>query len=125
MRKIMRKIILTLGAVALLSVTACKKEETAKTEISASAETPIVVNGIEVPKFNSADAQKSANEYAGYYSEILEASKSGDAAKAKEMYTKLEEWSVKQTEIASKMTPEDTKIFSEFIAKLAKSQKVK
>lgn len=133
----MKKIILSLGAVALISVTACKKETTktetpatenstaetsGKTEETASTEAPTSINGIEIPKFSNPDVQKFATEFAKFSAENMEAAKSGDAAKIQELTAKAQEWGTKQAALTAKMTPEDVKLWSDFAMKLSQAQ---
>lgn len=133
----MKKIILTLSAVALFTVTSCEKKEAVKTDAgtantsstdgktadaNSTPETPKTVNGVEVPKFSNPDAQKFANEYADYMSEMMAASKSGDTAKIQELTAKSQEWATKQSEYAAKMTPEDAKMWTDFAMKVSQAQ---
>lgn len=133
----MKKIILTLSAVALLTVTSCDKKEATKTdagtentaatdansaEANMTPEAPKTVNGVEVPKFSNPEAQKFANEYADYMSEMMAASKSGDTAKIQELSAKSQEWAKKQSEYAAKMTPEDAKLWTDFAMKVSQAQ---
>lgn len=93
----MKKLFLAVTALGLLSVTACKKEtkvenatenatgQTAETAQSAEQ----MQNNVEqsasvasdVPTFSNPEVQKFAEDYAAYYKEVTEATKSGDAAK--------------------------------------------
>lgn len=134
----MKKIILSLGAVALISMTSCEKKEATKTDTTptentastndtatnntASTDAPKTVMGVEVPKFSNPEAQKFADEYAAFMAEATEVSKSGDAAKMQEFSKKTQEWATKQAEMASKMTPEDAKLWSDFAMKLSQAQ---
>lgn len=130
----MKKIILTIAAVGLITATACKKEEVKTTDNAViengTTEMPPVVNnetaanvgGVEVPKFSNPDVQQFANEYAEYVNESMAAAKSGDAAKVQELTAKSQEWSAKQSALGSKMTPEDAKLFSDFSMKLVQAQ---
>ncbi|WP_262148884.1 hypothetical protein [Chryseobacterium foetidum] len=81
----MKKIILSLGAVALISMTSCEKKEATKTDTTptentastndtatdntASTDAPKTVMGVEVPKFSNPEAQKFADEYATFMAE--------------------------------------------------------
>lgn len=134
----MKKIILSVSAVVLIGMTSCEKKDATKTDTtptentastdnkttteSPSTNAPKTVMGVEVPKFSNPEAQKFAEEYANYMSEMMAASKSGDAAKIQELSAKSQEWTKKQTEYASKMTPEDAKLWSEFVMKISQAQ---
>jgi len=134
----MKKLILSLCTVALISMTSCEKKEAAKTETSpkentvsngdkatgekTSTDAPKTVNGVEVPKFSNPEAQKFADEYAAYMSEMMAASKSGDTAKIQELSAKSQEWAKKQSEYAAKMTPEDAKLWTDFAMKVSQAQ---
>lgn len=136
----MKKNILTFGAVALLCATSCDKKETTKTDgastekstekdstttegtTATNAEAPKTINGVEVPKFSNADTQKFADEYATFMGEMTKATKSGDVSKIQAFTAKSQEWAKKQAEMASKMTPEDTKLWTDFAMKLSQAQ---
>lgn len=134
----MKKIILMLGTVTLFSATSCEKKDSTKTETPAtenstategksaeentSTEAPKKVLGVEIPKFSNPDSQKFADEYATFMAEMTEVSKSGDVAKIQAFSTKSQEWAKKQAEMASKMTPEDAKLWSDFAMKLSQAQ---
>lgn len=124
---------LTFGVVALFFATSCEKKESTKIETpttenstaadeKAASEIPKTINGVEVPKFSSPEVQQFADEYATFMSEMTAASKSGDAAKIQELSLKTQEWAEKQTELASKWTPEDAKLWSDFAMKLSQAQ---
>lgn len=127
-----------LGAVTLFSATSCEKKDAVKTDTpttenststeeqpageTTSTEAPKTINGVEVPKFSNPETQKFADEYATFMAEMTEASKSGDAAKIQALSAKSQEWAKKQSEMASKMTPEDTKLWTDFAMKLSQAQ---
>jgi len=129
----MKKAILLLGAVALISVTACKnsdasKAERTKTESSVVAEekvngSGVIVDGVQVPKFSNPEVQQFATEYATMVSEMSAASKAGDVAKSQELTAKSQEWTAKNAAWSSKMTPEDSKLWTDFITKLSEAER--
>ncbi|MDF2932266.1 MAG: hypothetical protein K0R36_1597 [Chryseobacterium sp.] len=130
----MKKTILMLGAVVLICITACKKEEASKTESPktensvASEEkvsngSGVTVDGVQVPKFSNPEVQQFASEYATMVSEMSAASKAGDVAKSQELTAKSQEWTAQHASWSSKMTPEDSKLWTDFITKLSEAQR--
>ena len=132
----MKKLVFALGAVAMLSMVSCGKKETpaekpaTETADSTAQETAEpaaeekAVEGVagalsEVPKFSNEETQKFAEEYAAYYKEVLEASKSKDAAKIAELGQKGQDLAKSAQEKMTKMTPEDAKVWGEWAQKIA------
>lgn len=130
----MKKLVLSALFASTMLVVSCDKkkgiEETTTTEtettVDAATETQTTTTTtettLEVPKFSSPEAQKFAEEYTAYVKESMEAAKSGDAAKVSELQAKAADWQSKQTEVASKLTPEDVKLWQEYSMKLAEQQ---
>ena len=125
----MKKTILMLGAVTLICVTACKKEDAPKTVTAVTSEEKIVkgsgvtIDGVQVPKFSNPEVQQFATEYAHMVSEMTAASKAGDVAKSQELTAKSQEWTAKNASWSSKMTPEDSKLWTDFITKLSEAER--
>ena len=133
----MRKLVLALGAVAMLSMVSCGKketpaeqpatEETAKggeaTEQPAAeekaAEGDVAGAFADVPKFSNEEVQKFAEEYAAYYKEVFEAYKAKDAAKSAELAKKAQDLAKSAQEKMTKMTPEDAKLWADWAQKIA------
>ena len=132
----MKKLVFTLGAVAMLSMVSCGKKETPAekpaTEEAAkegeATEQPAAeekaAEGVagalsEVPKFSNEEVQKFAEEYAAYYKEVLEASKAKDAAKVAELGQKGQDLAKSAQEKMTKMSAEDAKVWGEWAQKIA------
>ena len=133
----MRKLVLALGAVAMLSMVSCGKKETPaeKPATEAAADSTAqesaqpaaeekAAEGVagalsEVPKFSNEETQKFAEEYAAYYKEVLEAAKAKDAAKSAELAQKAQDLAKSAQEKMTKMTPEDAKVWGEWAQKIA------
>ncbi|MCY0967630.1 hypothetical protein [Chryseobacterium wangxinyae] len=132
----MKKTILMLGAASLIGVTACKKNEifgteTSKKESSVASEektspgSGVTVDGVEVPKFSNQEVQQFATEYAHIVSEMSAASRSGDVAKSQELTAKAQEWTTKNASWSSNMTPDDSKLWTDFLTKLSAAEREK
>lgn len=127
----MKKLVLSALFASTMLVVSCDKkkgvEETTTTEtettVDAATETQTTTTTtettLEVPKFSSPEAQKFAEEYTAYVKEQMEAAKSGDAAKIQELQAKSAEWTKRQTELATKLTPADAKLWQEYAMKLS------
>ena len=133
----MKKLVFTLGAVAMLSMVSCGKKETPaeKPATEAAADSTAqetaepaaeekAAEGVagalsEVPKFSNEETQKFAEEYAAYYKEVLEAAKAKDAAKSAELAQKAQDLAKSAQEKMTKMTPEDAKVWGEWAQKIA------
>ncbi|TDX83138.1 hypothetical protein [Epilithonimonas xixisoli] len=122
----MKKIIFTLGALAALSLTSCKKEEPKTTETTpvansteAAEKVEDVVSSSDVPKFSDPEITKFAEEYNTYVKDMMAASKAQDAAKIQELSAKAQEWATKSQTAMAKMTAEDQKLWSDYYTKLA------
>lgn len=130
----MKKLVLSALFASTMLVVSCDKkkgvEETTTTETETTVDpvtdtqttTTTTETTLEVPKFNSPEAQKFAEEYTAYVKEQMEAAKSGDAAKIQELQAKAAEWTKRQTELAAKLTPADAKLWQEYAMKLAQQQ---
>ena len=135
----MKKLVVALGAVAMLSMVSCGKKETpaeqpateevAKDSAAEATEQPAaegekVAENVadafaDVPKFSNEETQKFAEEYAAYYKEVLEASKAKDAAKLAELGQKGQELAKSAQEKMTKMSAEDAKVWVEWAQKIA------
>ena len=133
----MKKLVFTLGVVAMLSMVSCGKKETPaeKPATEAAADSTAqeaaqpaaeekAAEGVagalsEVPKFSNEETQKFAEEYAAYYKEVLEAAKAKDAAKSAELAQKAQDLAKSAQEKMTKMTPEDAKVWGEWAQKNA------
>ena len=133
----MKKLVFALGAVAMLSMVSCGKKETpaekpateaaadsTAQETSEPAAEEKAAEGVagalsEVPKFSNEETQKFAEEYAAYYKEVLEASKSKDAAKIAELGQKGQDLAKSAQEKMTKMSAEDAKVWGEWAQKIA------
>lgn len=131
----MKKLLFAIAAVGLLTATSCKKEEkkvenstenaTEKAEETAQTGEEAVGNidnsaneASDVPKFSSPEVQKFATDYAAYYKELAEATKSADAAKIQALQAKGTELTQKSLEFTKKMTPEDTQKWADWSMKI-------
>ncbi|MDM1295507.1 hypothetical protein HX021_14550 [Sphingobacterium sp. N143] len=126
----MKKMILS-AAIAALFLASCnnadsKKVETKDTTMSVDTEDGVAqttstetTTTTEVPKFSSPEAQQLAEDYTKYVNEYVSAAKSGDATKLQELAGQQQEWATKTAAAASKLTPEDAKLWSEYAQKLA------
>lgn len=124
----MKKILLT--AVLLGSLVACDKKaettdspapetpttETPAAETPAPAETPANTSTV---KLSNPEAQKVADEYGAFIKEYMEVYKSGDATKIADLTKKSQEWATKLGTSMAKMTPEDSKLLSEYMQQVA------
>lgn len=131
----MKKLFLAITVMGLVTVTSCKKEE-AKVEDATEQATEDATTTAEetaeevdnttaavsdIPQFSSPEIQKFAEEYAAYFNEVTEASKSGDAAKIQELSAKSVEWTKKASEWTQKMTAEDAQKWVEWSQKIAQA----
>jgi len=130
----MKKIILMLGAVALLCITACQKETSGtagseKGNAAASEEkivnSGVIIDGVAIPKFSNPEVQQFATEYATMVSQMAAAAKSDDVAKIEELKAKSQEWTAAHGEWSSKMTPQDSKLWTYFITELSQAERKK
>lgn len=125
----MKKILLT--AVLVASLVACDKKaettdsaptETSNTETQATetqASNDSSADSSSSAKFSSPEVQKVADEYATFVKEYVEAYKSGDATKIHDLAKKQQEWATKLQSSMSSMTPEDVKVWTEYMQKLS------
>lgn len=127
----MKKVVLALGVIAMVSMTSCnkdKKVEEGATEATEQAEgtseegTEETASSIEVPEFSTPEMNEYAKEYAAYLEEVAEVTKSGDAEKIKELTAKAQDWATKSAEKLQGMTPEDRQKWSEWASKIAQEQ---
>lgn len=127
----MKKVVLALGVIAMVSMTSCNKDKKAEegaTEATEQAEgtaeeaTEETASSIEVPEFSTPEMNEYAKEYAAYLEEVEEVTKSGDAEKIKELTVKAQDWATKSAEKLQGMTPEDTQKWSEWASKIAQEQ---
>ena len=123
----MKKITLFLAAFALVSTTSCKRDDTKKLAIEkkVSITTNATFDGVAVPQFSNQEVQKFAIEYATMVTEMTAASKSGDIAKIDALAEKSKEWTSKQSAWQSKMTPQDSQLWADFVTKLSEAQRTK
>lgn len=128
----MKKLFLAITVIGLVSLTSCKKEETKVEESTeqtteetttateeTTADDATAIAGVEIPEFSTPEIQEFAKEYATYFQEVMDATKSGDATKASELQAQAVEWTKKASEWTQKMTPEDAQKFAEWGQKLA------
>ncbi|MBW7676266.1 hypothetical protein [Chryseobacterium chendengshani] len=130
----MKKTILMLSAVALICITACKNTKASKAESlqaensavpekNVSETSGVTIDGVPVPKFSNPEVQEFATEYATMVSEMAAASKAGDVPKSLELTEKSKEWTAQHANWSSKMTSGDSKLWTDFIAKLSEAQR--
>lgn len=130
----MKKFVLALGALAMITAVSCggkKEEKPAENKDSATTATeqPATTAPAEnagdvftnVPKFSNEETQKFAEEYAVFYKEMLEATKSNNVTKVSELQGKAVEISKKAQEQVAKLTPEDAKLWTEWAQKIAEA----
>lgn len=143
----MKKVLLSLAVIGLISFTSCKKTVEAAADettenVGAAADAVVdgadatgdaVVDGADavvdgatelatgLPQFESEAAQTFASEYSTFYKEMTEAAKSGNTEKLTELSAKAQEWATKMQEVAKDLTPEDQKKLSDWAMELAKS----
>lgn len=119
----MKKILLT--AILVGSLVACDKKaestdspapEASTTETAVTPEASANTNTV---KFSNPEVQKVADEYATFVKEYVAAYKSGDATKIADLAKKQQEWTTKLTSSMSSMTPEDVKVWTEYMQKLS------
>lgn len=119
----MKKILLT--AILVGSLVACDKKaestdspapEASTTETAVTPEASANTNTV---KFSNPEVQKVADEYATFVKEYVAAYKSGDATKIADLAKKQQEWTTKLTSSMSAMTPEDVKVWTEYMQKLS------
>lgn len=119
----MKKILLT--AILVGSLVACDKKaestdspapEASTTETAVTPEASANTNTV---KFSNPEVQKVADEYATFVKEYVAAYKSGDATKIADLAKKQQEWTTKLTNSMSSMTPEDVKVWTEYMQKLS------
>ncbi|CAM3836532.1 hypothetical protein [Sphingobacterium prati] len=126
----MKKMALS-AAIAALFFASCNNADSKKVETKDTVTTADTQGGVAqttttetttttaVPKFSSPEAQQLADDYTKYVNEYVAAAKSGDATKLQELVGKQQEWATKTATAASKLTPEDAKLWSEYAQKLA------
>lgn len=119
----MKKILLT--AILVGSLVACdKKAESTdspapEANTTETAVTPEASANTNTVKFSNPEVQKVADEYATFVKEYVAAYKSGDATKIADLAKKQQEWTTKLTSSMSAMTPEDVKVWTEYMQKLS------
>ncbi len=117
----MNKLFIAFGLASTLAIFGCSKEVEAEKEAasntSTTAEAPAEVSS-DIPQFSSPEIQKFAKEYAVFQKEIMDAAKSGDAAKIQELQGKATEWIGKAQEVEQQMTPEDAQKWANWTQKL-------
>jgi hypothetical protein len=74
---------------------------------------------MDIPKFKSPEARQLADDYIKYVNEYKLAAKNHDAVKLQELVEKQKEWVAKTSEAISKLSPEDTKLWTEYAKKIA------
>ncbi len=135
----MKKVLLSLAVVSLISLTACKDDKKATENQAAAdstqteqpaqaveeapkAEAPAdAAASTDVPKFADTDVQKFVDDYTAYIKDITAAASSKDMTKMAALSQKGQEWATKSAEIGKKLqaNPEDAKKFAEYYQKLA------
>lgn len=128
----MKKLVLALGVIAMVSMTSCKKDKKVEEGIETTEQTEgtseegteetAKESSIEVPEFSTPEMNDFAKEYAVFLEENMEVVKSGDQAKIQELSTKAQEWASKSAEKLKGMTPEDAKKWADWATKVAQEQ---
>ena len=128
----MKKFFLAIAAVGIVSLASCKSEEkkvedatadVTEQAIETGAEnadvaTDVAVASTDIPSFSNTEIQNFAKEYQGYYNQLMEAAKAGDATKLQELTAQGVEWTKKASEWTQKMTPEDSQKWIDWSSKL-------
>lgn len=138
----MKKVLLSVAAVAVLSLVACKKEvkdvaggalenvteatQDAASTVKDAAEEAVenvqeAIVDVDVPSFSNPEATKFVGEYGVFVKERAEAVKSGDQTKIKELVAKAQEWAAKSQDILAKLSPEDQKLLTDYLEKISAS----
>ena len=126
----MKKIFLSFAVAGLVLMTSCKKEaekvaEDAKEAVAAGEDVAVadaVVNASsDVPKFSNPDVQAYVEKFSVYSKEMIEASKSGDMTKIQELTAKAQEFSTEAQKLGASMSPEDAKLFADYMMKIQKT----
>lgn len=132
----MKKIILAVAVFGFISATSCKNE--GSNGIETRAEQALEDAGqqavdmeeqaaniksaeqeaIEVPEFSNEQVQNFANDYAKYFEELLNATKSKNTEKTVELTRQGIEWTKKANEITQGMNEEDTQKWTEWTNRL-------
>lgn len=128
----MKKIILTVAVIGMITTTSCKNESSNSVETEAQqtledadqealnldeGKTDITSaerQAIEVPEFSNSDVQNFANEYSKYFEELLKATKSEDTEKIQELTKQGVDWSKKESAITQTMSAEDSQKWTEW-----------
>lgn len=128
----MKKFFLAIAAVGIVSLASCKSDEKKVEDATndvieqaaetadqvAQATTDVATAATDIPTFSNPDLQKFANEYQGYYNQLMEAAKVGDQTKINELQAQGVEWSKKASEWMQKSTTEDSQKWVEWTKKL-------
>jgi len=128
----MKKIILTVAVIGMITTTSCKNESSNSVETEAQQTledadqealnleegnadiTSAERQAIEVPEFSNSDVQNFANEYSKYFEELLKATKSEDTEKIQELTKQGVDWSKKESAITQTMSAEDSQKWTEW-----------
>lgn len=128
----MKKIILTVAVIGMITTISCKNESSNSVETEAQQTledadqealnleegnadiTSAERQAIEVPKFSNSDVQNFANEYSKYFEELLKATKSEDTEKIQELTKQGVDWSKKESAITQTMSAEDSQKWTEW-----------
>jgi len=98
-----------------------EKKDTAQSIDKKAVETsqPMESAKLDIPKFSSPEARQLADDYIKYVNEYKLAAKNHDAAKLQELIEKQKVWVTKTSAAISKLSPEDTKLWTEYAKKVA------
>lgn len=134
----MKKLILALTVIGFTTVSSCKKEadkveestEQTLQDVHNEAEVGQQANAnlesasniaADIPQFSNGDLQAFAQDYAGYFQSLVDASNKGDSEKLQQLTADGMEWSKKAAEMTQKMTEEDAEKWKQWEARLRAS----
>ena len=123
----MKKTILSIGAIGLLTATIVSCENTIKTTKSSDTfvvkgDTTVKIEGLksDVPTFSSDEVNKGLAKYAKLKDDYLAALKSKNEAEIKALTSEYANWAQTASTWATKLKPDEVQKYTDYMSKVSK-----